>query len=124
MFDVRKLMTEYSTDVDEVSYLVDSLWITLKTHMVMAAFVENGLKYNTTISASFIRFLTRQTGSNVSAGVGGSLKTTKKDLLAEIAKATTLANGAKTLASSAESHASTNSNKLVNLFAKNPTLTK
>ena len=78
MFDVRKLMTEYSTDVDEVSYLVDSLWITLKTHMVMAAFVENGLKYNTTISASFIRFLTRQTGSNVSAGVGGLLKNYQK----------------------------------------------
>ncbi len=41
--------------------------------MAMDDFVCNGMKYNAAISSVFIRFLTKQMGSNVGAGVGNSL---------------------------------------------------
>ena len=54
--------------------MVRCLWITLNTHKKMEAFIKNGLKFDLLILASFIRFLTKQTGSNVAAGVGGKLR--------------------------------------------------
>ena len=40
----------------------------------MDDFVKQGLKYNLAISAAFICFLTKQTGQNVSSGVGSQIK--------------------------------------------------
>ena len=82
--------------------------------MKMEAFLKNGLKFDPIISASFIRFLTKQTGSNVAAGVGGKLKALEIKMRKEIKEAETAAliPGKKAL------------NKLDNMFAKNPTLVK
>ena len=40
----------------------------------MDGFVKRGLKYNSAISAAFIRFLTKQTGQNMSTGIGSQIK--------------------------------------------------
>ena len=71
--------------------MVRTLWVTLKTHMLMDGFVKNRIKYNSTISASFIYFLTMQAGSNVSAGIGSKLRALKEKLSKEIRKVVTLA---------------------------------
>ena len=42
--------------------------------MKMESFMKHSLKFDQDISASFISFLTKQTGSNVSAGIRGKLK--------------------------------------------------
>ena len=65
--------------------------MTLKTHMLMDGFVKNRIKYNSTISVSFIYFLTMQAGSNVSAGIGSKLRALKEKLSKEIRKVVTLA---------------------------------
>ena len=94
--------------------MVRCLWITLNTHMKMEAFMENGLKFDPIISASFICFLTKQTGYNVAAGVGGKLKTLETRLTKQIKDAEFAASvwGKKAL------------NKVDSLYQKNPTLTK
>ena len=82
--------------------------------MKMEAFIENRLKFDTIILASFIRFLTKQTGSNVASGVGGKLKVLEQKMSKQIKEAETAAavHGNKAL------------NKIGNLFQKNPTLNK
>jgi hypothetical protein len=41
----------------------------------MQEFFEGGLKYNLAILTAFVQFLTKQTGGNVSLGVGRQIKT-------------------------------------------------
>ena len=53
LFDWRQEILEYSgEDEDAVEYMVCSLWITLRTHMRMEAFIKHGLNFDPT--ASFI----------------------------------------------------------------------
>ena len=94
--------------------MVHCLWITLNTHMKMEAFIKSGIKFDPLISASFIRFLTKQTGSNVAADVGGKLKALEVKMTKQIKEAETAAAvpGKKAL------------NKIDSLYQKNPTLTK
>jgi hypothetical protein len=115
LFECRQAVMSYTGEGgDKVPHMVRCLWITLNTHMKMEAFFKNGLKFDPIISASFIRFLTKQTGSNVAAGVGGKLKALETKMRKEIKETETAAliPGKKAL------------NKLDQMFAKNPTLVK
>jgi hypothetical protein len=110
-----------------VDYMVRSIWLSLQVHMVMDEFTQNGLKYNLSISAAFMRFLTKVTGGNAAAGVGGSvaaieaklklLDTALKEVKKEAAAATTWATLSKNAAEDAKS-------KLAKLYQANPTLKK
>ena len=78
-----------------MEYMVKILWVTLKTHRIMDGFVKNGLKYDPTISVSFIRFpLVKQTGSNVLAEIGLKLSASDEKNAKEIKKAAMLAGSA------------------------------
>ena len=115
LFECRQAVLAYTGQAeDKVTHMVRCLWITLNTHMKMEVFIKNGLKFDPIISASFIRFLTKQTGSNVAAGVDGKLKALEIKMRKEIKEAETAAliPGKKVL------------NKFDNLFQKNPTLIK
>ena len=59
LFDCRQLVSEFRDGCDSVEYMLRTLWVTLKTHMLMYGFVKNELKYDPTISASFIHFFTK-----------------------------------------------------------------
>jgi ribosomal protein L12E/L44/L45/RPP1/RPP2 len=77
--------------------------------MVMDKFTANGMKYNSTISAAFMRFLTKVTGGNAAAGMAGTvasldsklknldniIKEVKKDAAAANQRATTANNAAE-----------------------------
>ena len=91
LFDCCQLVSEFREGCKSVECMVRTLWVTLKTHMLMDGFVKNRLKYNSTISVSFIYFLTMQAGSNVSAGIGSKLRALKEKLSKEIRKVVTLA---------------------------------
>jgi ABC-type glycerol-3-phosphate transport system substrate-binding protein len=101
---------------------------------VMEDFIKGGLVYNPTISAAFIRFLTKQTGQNVSSGVGGQLKS-MSDALAQVKAAAKEASEAAREATKASKEASTRSvsatnaadkvsNELKSILAKNTTIKK
>ena len=81
----------------------------MEVHMVMDEFTANGMKYNSTISAAFMRFLTKVTGGNAAAEVAGivaslesklknldnTLKEVKKEVVAAASRATSATNAAK-----------------------------
>jgi ribosomal protein L12E/L44/L45/RPP1/RPP2 len=75
--------------------------------MVMDEFTANRMKYNSMISAAFMRFLTKMTGGNAAAGVTGTvasldsklknLDSTMKEVMKEVvavASRATAANNA------------------------------
>ncbi len=82
--------------------------MSLQVHMIMDNFTANGMKYNSTISAAFMRFLTKVTGGNAAAGMAGTvasldskiknldnaIKEVKKDAAAAHQRATTANNAA------------------------------
>ncbi len=55
----------------KIEYMVHCIWLTLQVHLSMDEFVRDGLKYNSAISAAFVWFLTKRTGSNVGLGFSG-----------------------------------------------------
>ena len=69
---VRCQRMEFVASKDnKADYMARCIWITCQVHRVMQEFVEGGLRNNPAILTAFIRFLTKMTGGNVSAGVGG-----------------------------------------------------
>ena len=82
--------------------------------MKMEAFMKHGLKFVLIILTLFIWFLTKHTGLNVLAGIGGKLKVIETKLSEQIKDAEAVATvwGEKAL------------NKIDSLYAKNPNLTK
>ena len=92
-----------------VEYMVRCIWLSMQVHMVMDEFTANGMKYNSTILAAFMRFLTKVTGGNAAAGMGGTvasldskiktldhtIKEVKKEATAASARATAAANAAE-----------------------------
>jgi uncharacterized membrane protein YwzB len=108
------------TKVDYMACCI--LWLTMQIHMAMDNFVWNGMKYNTAISSAFIRFLTKQTGSNVSAGVGNLLSKLEEKVWSakkNAKDAITLANEAIKRATSASTTADKANKGLANLYTKN-----
>ncbi len=49
------------------------IWFTMQVHMAMDKLVWDRMKYNPAISAVFVCFLTKQTGSNVGDGLGSQM---------------------------------------------------
>jgi hypothetical protein len=75
MFDhfyaIRCKRMDFTVKGAGVEYMACCIWLTLQVYALMDEFVKDGLKYNPVISATYVRFLTKQTGSNVGAGIGG-----------------------------------------------------
>ncbi len=93
---IRKQRMEFTLKGKHVEYMVRCIWLTLQAHAVMDGFVKRGLKYNSAISAAFIRFLlTKQTGQNVSTGVGSQIKVLTEALEKYVKMATEAADAAK-----------------------------
>jgi len=68
------------------------------------------LKYNSAISAAFIRFLTKQTGQNVSTGIGSQIKVLTEALEKAIKMSKEAADAAKEATRVSKEEASTRSN--------------
>ena len=112
MFDrfytIRRKRMEFIVKGTRVQYMVRCIWLTMQVHMAMDEFVRDGMKYNPAISAAFVRFLTKQTGSNVGAGIGGMItklearlhvaEAAAKEAVKEAKEATRRATGASTAA--------------------------
>ena len=112
MFDrfyaIRRKRMDFKVHGSQVEYMVRCIWLSLQVHMVMDKFTANGMKYNSTISAAFMRFLTKVTGGNAAAGMAGTvasldskiknlgnaIKEVKKDAAAAHQRATTANNAA------------------------------
>ena len=91
----------------------------------MQEFVEGGLRNNPAISVAFIRFLTKMTGGNVSAGISGQIKALTDSIatLKGAAKeATQTAKEANTRATTADTNADAAKNSINSLYSKNSTL--
>ena len=62
MFDrfhaIRWKCMDFTIHGSRVNYMVCCIWISMQVHMVMDEFMANGMKYNSTISAALMRFLT------------------------------------------------------------------
>jgi hypothetical protein len=121
----RKRM-DFMVNGSRVEYLARCIWITMQVHMVTDEFTQNGMKYNSSISAAFMR-LTKVTGGNAAAGVAGlvaALENKLKNLnntLKEVKKDAAAASTRATTASNAAEDAKT---KLAKLYQANPTLKK
>jgi hypothetical protein len=132
--DIRKQRMEFTLKGKRVEYMVRCIWLTLQAHSVMDGFVKRGLKYNSAISAAFIRFLTKQTGQNVSTGIGSHIKVLQEALdkavkmakeAADAAKeATRVSKEASTRSNTASSAADKATSDIKAILAKNSTLKK
>jgi hypothetical protein len=110
-----------------VEYMVRCIWISMQVHMVMEKFTANGMKYNPSLSAAFMCFLTKVMGGNAAAGVVGSVASLDSKLK-------NLKNSFKELkkeAAAASAHATTANNttedvkgKLTKLYQANLSLKK
>ena len=73
MFLLRQNLMEFSMGDDQVDYQTRCLWVSLQVHQELDALTTNGLHYNSSLSATFIHFLTVQTGKNVAVSIGPKL---------------------------------------------------
>ena len=130
---VRRQRMEFVASKDnKADYMARCIWITCQVHRVMQEFVEGGLRNNPAISTAFIRFLTRMTGGNVSAGVGGQIKALTDSIAtlkgaataatAAAKEATQTAKEANTRATTANTNADAAKNSINSLYSKNSTL--
>ena len=100
-FECRKTILDFEKGMDMATYTSRIIWASLKCHMEAVELLKDGLKYHALLSAAFIRFLTKQTGSNVSAGMGAKLAELKKLVKDEIRRVEDTANSAKKTATTA-----------------------
>ncbi len=95
--------------------------------MVMDEFTQNGMKYNLSILAAFMCFLTKVAGGNAAAGVSGSIAALKTKLknqdntLREVKKEAAAATTRTTKANNTTKDAKA---KLAKLYQANLTLKK
>ena len=111
----------------KVEYMVRCIWLTLQVHLSMDKFVRDGLKYNSAILAVFVRFLTKQTGSNVGLGFSGLIsKLEERVKLAEgaVKEAVKKANKATTRVALASTAADLVKTGLAKLYTNNSLLKK
>lgn len=109
-FECRKGLLEFEPSMNLANYLARIIWLSLKCHMAAKLLLKNGLKYSAVISAAFIRFLTKQTGANTSAGLKSKLTELAKTVKNEVAELKKVMNADR--------------GKLLRLLEKNPTLKK
>ena len=110
-----------------MEYMVRCIWLTMQFHMVMDEFTANGMKYNSTISAAYMRFLTKVTGGNTAAGMAGTVASFDSKLknldntIKEVKKEAVAAGARATAATNAAEEAKKN---LTKLYQANSTLKK
>jgi hypothetical protein len=80
MFEIRMKMQQFSADRDKDLYYARCIWFTMKAHMVMQEFSDLNFATHVLISSLFVRFLAKQTGSNVASGIGSKLAQLRSDL--------------------------------------------
>ena len=130
---VRCQQMEFVASKDnKADYMARSIWITCQVHRVMQEFVEGGLRNNPAVLMAFIRFLTKMTGENVLADVGGQIKALSDSIatlkgaataVTAVAKdATQTAEEANTRATMANKNIDVAKNSVNSLYSKNPTL--
>jgi hypothetical protein len=121
----RKRM-DFMVNGSRVEYLARCIWITMQVHMVTDEFTQNGMKYNSSISAAFMR-LTKVTGGNAAAGVAGlvaALENKLKNLDNMLKEVKKDAAAARTRATTASNVAEDAKTKLAKLYQANPILKK
>ena len=83
MYDVFYLhsqkLLQFSLDVDRSDYVTRVIWVSLLIHQEMARFTQSEkMKHHPTLSNAFIRFLTKATAANSSAGIAKRLAALEK----------------------------------------------
>ena len=131
MFDrfhtVRRKRMDFRVNGSRVEYMVRCIWIAMRVHMTMEEFMANGMKYNPSLLAAFMRFLTKVTGGNAAAGVAGSvsaLETKLKNLDNSVKEAKKEALVAAARATTANNIVEDVKGKLTKLYQANSTLKK
>lgn len=115
----RMMALEYTSDLKPVDYMTRTVWVTLRCHMIMDEYLQDGIKNHYAIASSFIRFLTAQTGSNSAAGVRSEMTKEFSAVRKEIKGAETAAASAGSKANQAITAANETANKLTKAMQKN-----
>jgi hypothetical protein len=131
MFDcfhaIRRKIMDFMVNGSRVEYMVRCIWISMHVLMTMEEFTANGMKYNPSLSAAFMRFFTKVTGGNAVAGVAGSvlaLDSKLKNLKNTINEVKKEAAAAAARATMANNVAEDVKGKLTKLYQANATLKK
>jgi len=113
MFDrfyaIHRKRMDFTVHGSRVEYMERCIWLWMQVHMLLDEFTANGMKYNSTILAAFMRFLTKVTGGNAAAGVAGTvaalenklknldnaIKEVKKEVVVATSHATSTTNAAE-----------------------------
>jgi hypothetical protein len=126
-YAIRRKHMDFMVKRVGVEYMVHCIWLSLQVHALMDEFVKDRMKYNPAISAAFVWFLTKQTGSNIRAGLGSQLLKMEERLKALESAAKEAVKEAKEASKQADT-AGTNSNavktSLKQLYEKNTSLKK
>lgn len=69
IYEERMKMEVFSDNRDPIRYYAKCIWTTMHAHKVMTEFSEVGFASHVLISSLFTRFLAKQTGENMGAGV-------------------------------------------------------
>ena len=69
-FEQRKFILNHRVGMDMVDYTTRVVWVTLKTHVLAEELLADGLHNHPLLQNAFLRFLTKQTGQNVSSNLG------------------------------------------------------
>ena len=91
MFDVfykhSQKMMKYSASMNRAEYTARAIWVSLRIHEEMAKFTSGSkMKHNATLSAAFMRFLTKSTAANSSSSLGAKIKALEKSVNATALK--------------------------------------
>ena len=87
MFDVfykhSQKMMKYSASMNRANYTARAIWVSLCIHVEMEKFTSGSkMKHNSTLSAAFMRFLTKSTAANSASSLGAKIKTLEKTVSA------------------------------------------
>ena len=85
-FEQRKLILQHREGMDMADFTTRVVWVTLKTQVVAAEFLADGIRNHQLTGNAFLRFLTKQTGQNVSTQLGPRITNVEDLLKAEVRK--------------------------------------
>ena len=72
--------------MDMADFTTRVVWVTLKTQVVAAEFLSDGIRNHQLTGNAFLRFLTKQTGQNVSTKLGPRIGNVEDLLKTEVKK--------------------------------------
>jgi hypothetical protein len=85
-FEQRKLILQHRAGMDMADFTTRVVWVTLKTQVVAAEFLSDGIRNHQLTGNAFLRFLTKQTGQNVSTKLGPRIGNVEDLLKTEVKK--------------------------------------